>query len=156
MAFVLAMSSSMNDPVRFGVKATKREDLVAAFEGVVERLPKPSWLNLIAFATDVKPYKPRLFEATGPARAAVARELARMTPDGRTNIHDAVEAALSDPDADTIVLVTDGAPSAGRRTSRTGIVDAFVELNRYRLARIHTVETLSENTSKASCRKSRK
>lgn len=146
VTFVLDMSSSMNDPVRFGVKTTKREDLVAAFDGVVDRLPKPSWMNLITFATDVKPYKARLFEATPAARSAVTRELAKTQPDGRTNIFDAVETALADGDADTVVLVTDGAPSAGKRTSRSGIIEAVVELNRYRLARVHTVEIGAANT----------
>jgi hypothetical protein len=146
VCFVLDQSGSMNDPVRFGVETTKRADLQAAFAGVVDRLPKPSWMNLIAFGTDVRPYRPRLFEATTAARAAVVKDLAKNPPEGRTNIHDALEAALADADADTIVLVTDGAPSAGKTTSRAGILLAIRELNRYRLARIHTVEIGAANT----------
>jgi hypothetical protein len=146
VAFVLDMSSSMNEPVRFGVDTTKRADLLAAFDGVLDRLPKPSWINVIPFSTAPHPMKPRLFEATPAGKQSAARYLEKTASDGRTNIHDSVEIALDDPETDTIVLLTDGAPSAGRRTSRTGIIEAITERNRYRLARIHTVEVGAANT----------
>ena len=45
------------------------------------------------------------------------------------------------------MLVTDGAPTEGRRRSRTDILAGIRELNRYRLARIHAIEIGAKNTS---------
>ena len=146
VCFVFDASHSMSDPIRFGAERTKRDDLQDAFEAVVEKLPRGSWINLIPFSTAPMPMKPALFEATSGARQATIKHLAKTPPDGRTNIYDALELALSDPDADTIVLLTDGAPSAGKRTQRTGIIDGVREMNRYRLARIHTVEIGAAST----------
>lgn len=146
VSFVLDLSSSMGEPVKFGSPTTKRAELLSAFEAVVGRLPKPAWINLIPFSTAPQPYKPKLFEATPPARAAVVKHLDRIPADGRTNVFDSLELALSDPEVDTTVLVTDGAPSVGKRTTRSGILEGLRELNRWRFVRVHTVEVGAANT----------
>jgi hypothetical protein len=48
---------------------------------------------------------------------------------------------------DTLVLVTDGAPSEGKRKTRKAILAGVALLNRYRFVRIHTVEVGAANTS---------
>lgn len=146
VSFVLDASSSMGDPIRFGAKATKRDELLSAFEAVVGKLPKPAWINLIPFSTEPRPYRPTLFEATPGARAAVVKHLDRIPADGRTNVYDSLVLALSDRETDTVVLVTDGAPSVGARTTRAGILEGLRELNRWRFVRVHTVEVGSANT----------
>lgn len=147
VAFVLDASSSMNDPRTPGAHKTKREALLEAFEGAVNRLPEGSRMNVIPFATEPRPFKPSLFDADRAARRAAVRYLERTRADGRTNIHDALELALADPDADTVVLLTDGAPSEGRHTARRAILASLEVMNRYRLARVHTVEVGSLSTS---------
>ncbi len=146
VAFVLDLSHSMEDPIRFGVDTTKREALVKAFERAVNRLPKASWMNVIAFGTDPAPYKPELFRATSATRRNAIRFLATRVPDGRTNIWDSLELALSDRGTDTVVLVTDGAPSAGARRTKTAIIAGLRRLTRYRPVRVHTVEIGAANT----------
>jgi Mg-chelatase subunit ChlD len=148
VVFVVDASHSMGDPLRFGGKRSKRDTLNESFARVIERLPDPSWTNLILFGTAAAPYRDRLFRATSSARKALVRALKKHAPDGRTNIYDSLALALADPETDTIVLVTDGAPSAGLHRTRRSIVDAVREDNRYRLARIHTVEIGAKNTSK--------
>ena len=125
MTFVLDGSHSMNDAIRFGAETTKQETLLAAFERALNRLPEGSYANVIAFGTEPLAYKPSLFRATPAARRSAVRFLARRVPDGRTNIYDSLVLALTDDDVDTIVLVTDGAPSEGARTTRTGILDGL-------------------------------
>ena len=66
--------------------------------------------------------------------------------DGRTNVFDSLMKALADPETDTVVLVTDGAPSVGTRTTRAGILEGLRETNRWRFARVHTVEVGAANT----------
>ena len=138
----------MNDPVQFGFETTKQKALIAAFERALARLPDPSWANVIAFGTVPIAYKPRLFRATPSARRSAVRFLARRLPDGRTNIYDSLVLAFEDSEMDTLVLVTDGAPSEGARTSRTGILEGLRDMNRFRLVRVHTVEIGARNTSR--------
>ena len=147
VCFVLDNSHSMSDPLRFGGKTTKRDALLTAFETTVNRLPRPSYMNLIPFGTEPMPYKETLFPATPQARRAAVKFLGKRRPDGRTNLYDSLELAFADPHADTIVVVTDGAPSEGKRRTRTAILAGVAVLNRYRLARVHTVEVGAKNTS---------
>jgi len=88
-----------------------------------------------------------LFAASPPAKEAALRFMDKLAPDGRTNIYDSLEIALGDADADTVVLVTDGAPTEGKRRTRAAILAGIRQLNRYRLARIHCVEIGAQNTS---------
>ncbi len=148
VTFVLDGSHSMNDAIRFGVDTRKRDLLVAAFERALARMPEPSWVNLIPFGTEPDAYKSALVRATPQARRAAVRFLDKRLPDGRTNIYDSLVLAFADPGVDTIVLVTDGAPSEGARTTRTGILEGLADLNRFRLVRVHTVEIGAANTSK--------
>ena len=147
VVFVLDYSHSMLDPVRFGAKTTKREALQRSLEVVFGKLPSDARVNLIPFGTEPHPYKPALFAATHSAKEAALRFSDKLAPDGRTNIYDSVEIALGDADADTVVLVTDGAPTEGKRRTRTAILAGVRQLNRYRLARIHAVEVGAQNTS---------
>ena len=57
----------------------------------------------------------------------------------RIDDHGALVLALEDRTADTIYVLTDGAPSAGRYATPTSLLASVERLNRYRLVRIHTV-----------------
>jgi HEAT repeat protein len=147
VSFVLDYSHSMTDPVRFGVETPKHAALQKSLEAVFVRLGPDARVNLIPFGTEPHPYKPALFAATPAAKQSALRAMERTEPDGRTNIYDSLEIALADPDADTVVLVTDGAPTEGKRRTRAAILAGVRQLNRYRLARIHCVEIGAQNTS---------
>ena len=54
----------MGDPIRFGAETTKRDALLKSLELVLAKLPAESRLNLIAFGTEVHPFKPGLVPAT--------------------------------------------------------------------------------------------
>ncbi len=147
VSFVLDYSHSMDEPIRFGVQKTKREELQRSLEAVFARLGPDSRVNLIPFGTEPRPYKPALFAATPQAKTAALHFMEKTAPDGRTNIYDSLEIALSDSDADTIVLLTDGAPTEGKRRTRAAILAGVRQLDRFRLARIHTIEVGAQNTS---------
>ncbi len=148
VVFVLDTSHSMNDPLRLGDPTSKKDVLVTALRRALSRLPKGARMNVIAFGTEVRQMKTRPFKATSGGRKAAVKFLDRLNPSGRTNIYDALTTAFDESAADTIVLVTDGAPSEGARTTRTGILDGIAAENRHRLARIHTVEIGSKTTGK--------
>ena len=137
----------MNDPIRFGVETSKQQALLASLATVLDRLPAGSWFNVVPFGSEPRALKPALVPATHAAQQAALRFLEKAAPDGRTDIYDSIELALRDPEADTVVLVTDGATTEGRYRTRGAILDGIREINRYRLARIHTVEVGAANTS---------
>lgn len=147
VSFVLDFSHSMLDPIRFGVDTTKRAELQRSLEAVVGKLAEGSWFNLVPFGSEPHPYKPALVAATHASKQSAIRFAAKLPPAGRTNIYDSLELALADPQADTVVLLTDGAPSEGKRRTRTAILAGVRYLNRYRLARIHAIELGAQSTA---------
>lgn len=148
VCFVLDDSHSMLDPLQFGSDRLKRDVLREAVGDALERLPKGSEINVIPFGTEPAPFKRRLFRLGAGARKAVMRFLAKHPSDGRTNLFDSLAIAFDDAETDTLVVVTDGAPSEGVHTTRTAILDAVRRLNRYRRIRIHTVEVGADRTSR--------
>ena len=51
----------------------------------------------------------------------------------------ALEVALADPEADTLVVLTDGAPSGGRRWNLGLMKQLFAERNRFRRLEVDAV-----------------
>lgn len=148
VCFVLDDSHSMLDPIQFGSERLKRDVLHAAVDDCLERLPRDTRVNVIPFGTEPDPYKRRLFRLTPGSHKGILKHLRGHPSDGRTNLFDSLVAALDDTDVDTLVVVTDGAPSEGAETTRTGILQSLERRNRHRLVRIHTVEIGAERTSK--------
>ena len=111
---------------------TRKERLDPEVDGLLGRLLPGTELYFAAFTADVHPFEP------APVRASRARvrELhsffrrARMR--GQGDAHGAILAALAQPSIDRIMLVTDGAPTGGRRWNVDVIVDRVLERTRFR------------------------
>ncbi len=146
MAFVIDTSKSMLDPARLGETATKMQLATAQLARTMAGIREDASFNIVAFGTEVETWKPRAAAATPSAKYEALRFLQKKVPEGRTNIHDALAAAMADPEVDTIFLLTDGAPSAGEETDRTGFLRALGFLRRWRPVRIHAVEVGAQNT----------
>lgn len=58
-------------------------------------------------------------------------------PEGASNLHDALDAALRDGNVDTIFALSDGAPTAGKLLDADDILRAVRRLNRFRRIAIH-------------------
>ncbi|MCA9320518.1 MAG: VWA domain-containing protein, partial [Planctomycetes bacterium] len=95
--------------------------------------------NLVFFETTVHPLRPQLADATRHHRKAAERRIDELEAHGGTNLWGGLQAALSDREADTIVVLTDGQPSAGRFQSGADILAEVRERNIHRGVRIHTV-----------------
>ena len=146
MAFVIDTSKSMLDPARLGETATKMQLATAQLAKTMAGLREDASFNLVAFGTVVECWKPRAVAATPSSKYEALRFLQKKTPEGRTNIHDALATAFADPDVDTVFLLTDGAPSAGEETGRTGFLRALGFLRRWRPVRVNCVEVGAQNT----------
>ena len=146
VAFVLDTSRSMTDAARLGRDATKMQLALAEFAKTLAGLREPVVFNVFAFDTVVTPWRPRGVAAGPSARGEALRFMQKQVLDGRTNIFDALAAAMEDRETDTVFLLTDGAPSAGEETTRTGFLRGLAHLRRWRPVRVHAVEVGAGNT----------
>ena len=60
-------------------------------------------------------------------------------PQGRTNLIDALRKACAYEDADAVVVLSDGLPTAGQPKSESDILAELARLNRYARQQMHTV-----------------
>ena len=98
--------------------------------------------NVIAYATDVKPWKSKLQESNQENRDAAVAWVNALDLAGETNIMGALDAALSEKTVDTIYLLSDGTPSAGRITQVNDILQEVRNMNGPRNVSIHTIALL--------------
>jgi HEAT repeat protein len=144
VAFVLDVSSSMGGK-GFGQGTTELERAVKETLKVVKALPPSAKANVIVFETEVRRWR-RSLTALGPStRKALEEFLAEQKPAGSTNLFDALEEALLMKDVETIYLLSDGEPTAGRVTDDDEIVEAVRRLNRDTRAAVHCVSLGGES-----------
>lgn len=139
VAFVLDASSSMKQATADG--GTRWAAMVAALKGVLRGLragPKAQ-VNVHLFAESVESLFKQAATLT-PARVRqIEKYLSARGPRGRTALYDGIAAALADPTVDTVVVLSDGAPSAGSFFTKTDLLTEIALRNRWRRARIHVI-----------------
>ncbi len=112
-----------------------REELAAA----LERLEPDVRFNVAFFQAGLRPLWPAAHKAK-KAQISEANEFARFIfPQGPTNIFDALEFVLQSKGVNTVYLLSDGAPSAGRIVEPARILDEIFVRNRTRKIVIHTI-----------------
>lgn len=118
---------------------TRKELLDGELSTLLQSLPESSEFQLIPYATDPKPWRDGLVRARPrEVRAALANfERCRLT--GKGNVWDAVMLALADPRVDTLLVVTDGAPTGGLHWHLELMVDLLVQECRWRGTTVHSV-----------------
>jgi len=127
------------------IDVAKRE-LIKAIVG----LDKRTRFTIIWYNEAVMPWKTRLMPATDAVKSLAIKEITALEPQGATNIFDSVERAFmlaglgqQGKDylngADTIFLLSDGAPNKGRITDPAGIIAGVAKLNETRKITIHTI-----------------
>jgi HEAT repeat protein len=119
--------------------STKLDVAKREVEQLIERLPEGSALNLIFFNEDVQRWQHGLVPMSrGPAARACAFVRDRRAQ-GSTNLFDALADALSDPQLDTIYLLSDGNPTVGRIVDPLALRTEIRRRNASRDVRIHVV-----------------
>lgn len=114
--------------VRFGICG-----LGCDAEGAFKDVEKKTWGGRL-----------RLFPAVPAAKADAERFLGGLEARGWTNLFDGLLLALSDPEADTVYLYSDGGASKGLFVAAAEILDELARANRFRRAVVHTVEVPGE------------
>jgi len=125
--------------------AAKR-DLIKAMGGLREG----ALFNIVLYASDVWTWQDKLVVMDTEARGEVMATIEDLTAVGGTNIYGALEEAFalagakdgdewSNPDIDTIFLLTDGRPSVGVTTDPEQILAFVRDVNRNAGIVIHTI-----------------
>jgi hypothetical protein len=111
---------------------TRKEIVDERLRSALQSLPPDTSFNVIPYTSQPIPWERRLVPST-PANVKKAIDsFERCHHSGRGNYYDAVQLALLDPDVDTIVVLTDGAPTGGHRWNLELMVELLVEQNRFR------------------------
>ena len=159
--FLLDTSGSMNAPMggvrrsspstrggnggKRATAPTRLEEAKVQLKRVLTALPEEARFNLIYFDTPVNTFLPRMVFAKKGMKQKAIRSVQMLVPRGGTNIHDALEEAFGDQAVDTIYLLSDGAPSAGKITNADEIAQVVAIWNRTRRIRIHTISLGSKS-----------
>jgi HEAT repeat protein len=118
---------------------TRKQVLDEELGRALRSLPPSTRFNLIPYTATPVPWQKGLVAAD---EKNVAKALEWFTGRKDTGVGDfwgALEVALADPDADTLVVLTDGAPSGGRRWNLGLMKRLFAERNRFRRIEVDAV-----------------
>lgn len=113
-----------------------QKELCAAIEA---QLSKKCFFNVIAYSTKVTPWKGKLQEANDANKKAAKAWVLALQPEDETNTYDALEAAFSDKQVDTIYLLTDGFPTKGKVTNMDTLRGEIRKWNTTRKIRINCI-----------------
>ena len=109
----------------------------------MKRFPPDGKFNLVFFNQQViVPLSKRLVSASARNRKKALAMIERLDANGATNIWDALQIAVGDRNVDTVVLLTDGMPTAAqdpRMRNINAIASRFLDENRERMVLLHVV-----------------
>ncbi|MBN2893242.1 MAG: VWA domain-containing protein [Bacteroidales bacterium] len=122
-----------------------KKELIPTIRGLSE----DTYFTIITFENDVKMWRKNLVQATTANKNLAINFLNSLESGGGTNIHDALETAFElAGDAikestvlgvETIFVLSDGSPSAGKITDQQGIIDAVETWNSLEKVVINTI-----------------
>lgn len=130
LVILFDMSGSMWEKRADG--KTRKQAVEIELERTLKALPAAARFNLIPYTRQPIPFEKGLVTAS-PDKVKQGIEWFRGLKDaGQGNVWDALVLALADPEVDTILLFSDGAPSGGKRWNVSLIGESFAERNRLR------------------------
>ena len=125
-------SDRSSGPTRIDVAKDELTRTLTAF-------PDGDQFNVIFFESRVRVWEDELVEMDAKSRKRVLEFVAEQNANGGTALFDAVETAMQDELVDTIYLLTDGDPSAGRIIDR-GLIRAEIKrMNGMRKVQINCI-----------------
>ncbi len=111
---------------------TVKERLDKELEIALRALPETARFNVIPYTNEPVPWEKRLQPATPANVGKALKFFTSCKASGKGNFWDAAMLALEDRDVDTILVLTDGAPTGGRIWHIDLMRDRFLEENRFR------------------------
>jgi hypothetical protein len=153
VAFLVDVSGSMrakysapgSTSAGSGGEKTRLEHAAQALRDVIRKLPKGTKTTVIVFNNAPLFYRkgPKggsdAFDATPQLADDVYKFVISIGASQSTNISDSLELVIDNADVDTVYLLTDGAPSAGKRNLSSRIVAWATRLARLSRTEINTI-----------------
>ena len=140
VVFVVDASSSMGWPWE---QDTHRVDIaLQELKATLGKLNPKKLFNVVVFSNTAKTWKQASLPATpeNTRNAAAWAGAAMAKPAGDTFFYEVIQETLGTfPDADTVFLLTDGNPTAGRFWSRDGLVASVRAWTRYTRPIVNTI-----------------
>jgi len=146
VAFVLDASGSMSEKDAAG--ASRWDRVRDEVDRVLERVGSSLEGNVVVFSDAAVSLFPNAVRFTPTAREKVRAALLARPPAGRTALYDGIERALADPSIDQVILLSDGAPSAGAWFTKSDLREGILRANRWRRARIDVVAVGADDVAK--------
>ena len=137
LAILIDLSGSMWTEREDG--RTRKELVEDELAEVLERLDPSTRFNLIPFTERPRPWQDELTPATKKNVRDALRFFARCSDRGTGNFWDAAQLALEDPDVDTLLVLTDGMPTGGRRHRLELIVPLYLEADVTRCVAVDSI-----------------
>lgn len=137
LSFLIDLSGSMWTPGADG--RTAKEVVEGKLATALEGLPQEARFNLIPYTAEPIPWADSLQPASKRNKARALAHFADCSQRGSGNFWAAAMLALEDPEVDTLVVLSDGAPSGGERYELELIVSHFEELNLTRRVALDSV-----------------
>ncbi|MCC6785530.1 MAG: VWA domain-containing protein [Planctomycetes bacterium] len=135
--FVVDLSGSMRAELEGKTRLDlAKERLIAT----LEQLGAGRRFAIVAFGTALELFDAELVPADAEHVAKARAWVERLAIRGATNLYDSLERALQFEGAETIFLLTDGGPTAGKLIDMDEIRRAIRLQNRERLVRINTIQ----------------
>ena len=138
VAFLVDTSGSMREPFGTG-DGTRLDEAEHQLQNVLSKLPKGAQANVVTFAARPTQMFPELQKLSGRRKKDAASFLAALESKGPTNLYSGLRSVFGDPGVDTVVVLSDGRPSAGWETAPDGLLELARVWNAGRMVRIHTV-----------------
>ena len=116
----------------------------------VQNLDPRTAIRLVFFHTKVKVWNEKFLVANAANKASAKSAIERLEPEGETNFHGAIKAALGllnkdiekvrlDAIPDTVLFLTDGRPTKGEITSMPELLSWFEWVNRFARVELHVI-----------------
>lgn len=136
VAFVIDSSGSMGEAAGAGKAKLDvvRDELIKT----IKSFDKRYWFNIFYYSDFCGAWKKKLVRATKPTRDAAMRWLQGLRPLRMTNIAYALRKAADDADTDTMILLSDGLPTAGI-VDTTKLLKYVRSWNKHKKIKISTV-----------------
>ena len=146
LCLVLDISGSMSAELTFDGNSTQRIDVLKAqLLKLIKSFDRRTFFNVYVFESGYKKVFDHLVPMTKANHSQLNKFVDNLKPLGATNLFDALENALQDPQVDTIYLLSDGQPSTGKFTDPAEIISQIERLNRLRRVQINTISIGDES-----------
>jgi uncharacterized protein YegL len=137
--FLIDTSGSMNARIGTDKKRTRLDEAKRQLQNAIEKLVDDREFNIASYDSVVHPLWNELHKAKPKARQEASERVAQFAIGGGTNICDALELAFKDLGVDTIYLLTDGEPTAGRIVDPVQLAEQVQRWNWQRQVVIHCI-----------------